>query len=228
MSEDVSNKRKKPKHGKVARGQLALLPEEMGYDTCELDDPRHELFCREYAVHKNGTKAYLKAFPGCKSSTARANSSDLLTKADIVTRIREIRRERMEKLEISHERILQELAKLAFLDPRAFYREDGSLLPISEMDPDAVAALEGVKVKTMEIDDEEGPKRFVHVAEIKHGNKRAALELLMRHREMITDSVTARVTHDGAIGVSDDLEKLNALRGRFAAAGGMNGAARTP
>lgn len=215
--------RKKPKHGKVARGQLSLLPEEMGYDVCMLDDPRHEVFCREYAIHKNGTQAYLKAFPGCKPSTAGSNSHELLKNTDIVRRIREIRRERMDKLEVTHEKILQELAKMAFLDPRSFYRDDGSLLPISEMDPDAVAALEGLKMKTVETETDDGVTRTVFVTEIKHGGKRAALELLMRHKEMITDKLTADVTHGGAVGVTDDVAKLDELRARFK--GGMYGAA---
>lgn len=217
--------KKKPRHGKVAPGQASLLPEEMGYDVCMLDDPRHEVFCREYAIHKNGTKAYLHAFPGCKPSTARANAAKLLTNTDIVQRIREIRRERMDKLEVSHEKILQELAKMAFLDPRAFYREDGSLRPVSEMDPDAVAALEGLKFKTVQSESEDGVTREVFVTEIKHGNKRAALELLMRHREMITDKLSADLNHGGVVGVTDDLKRLDELREKFK--GGMNGAART-
>lgn len=218
-------RKKKPKHGKVARGQLALLPEEMGYDTCEMDDPRHEVFCREYAIHKNGTRAYLAAFPGCQASTARSNSSELLTKTDIVRRIREIRRERMDKLEVTHEKILQELAKMAFLDPRAFYRDDGSILPISRIDPDAVAALEGLKVKTVEAETDDGVTRTTTVTEIKHASKRAALELLMRHREMITDKVAADVKHSGAVGVTDDVAKLDLLRERFR--GGMSGSAQS-
>lgn len=216
MSVIEEKKRKKPRHGKVSPGQVALLPDEMGYDVCMLDDSRHELFCREYALHKNGTRAYLTAFPGCKPTTARANSSDLLTKADIVTRIREIRRERMDRLEVTHEKILQELAKIAFLDPRSFYAADGSLLPIHDMDPDAVAALEGMKVRVL--DDGEG-RRIGYTAEIKHGGKKGALELLMRHREMITDRLTADLTHAGAIGVTDDVKKLEQLRAKFT--GGM-------
>jgi phage terminase small subunit len=225
MSEIIP--KKKPKHGKVGRGQQSLLPDEMGYDICMLDDPRHERFCREYAIHKNGTKAYLAAFPGVQPSTARANSSDLLTNTDIVTRIRMIRRERMDKLEVTHEKILQELAKMAFLDPAAFYRDDGSMLPISKIDPDALATIEGLKFKTVEQEtDDGGLTRTVVVTEIKHGNKRQALELLMRHREMITDKLSADLTHNGAVGVTDDAAKLEQLRAKFQ--GGMSGTARTP
>jgi phage terminase small subunit len=216
--------KKKPTHGKVSKGQQALLPEEMGYDVCMLDDPRHEVFCREYAIHRNGTKAYLRSFPGSKPTSAATLSSELLRKVDIVQRIRTVKAERMDKLEVTHEKILQELAKMAFLDPTAFYNEDGSLLPVSMIDPDAMAAVEGLKFKTVEIENDDGVTRSVHVTEIKHASKRAALELLMRHREMITDKLTADLNHGGAVGVTDDVAKLEQLRAKFT--GGMSGAAR--
>lgn len=221
----VNKPHKKPKHGKVSPGQAALLPEEMGYDVCMLDDPRHEVFCREYAIHKNGTKAYLQAFPGCKPSTARVNSSDLLTKTDIVLRVRAIRRERMERLEITHEKILDELAKIAFLDPRGFFREDGSVLPVMEMDPDVVAALDSLKVKTLEKSTDDGVTRVVQITEIKHASKKSALELLMRYKEMITDKLSADLTHAGAVGVTDDVAKLEQLRSKFSGGVASHGAA---
>lgn len=210
---------KKPAHGKVAPGQKALagMEEEMGYDVCFLDDPRHEVFCREYAVYSNGSRAYLKAFPSVKPSTAAPNAYKLLTNTHITKRIKQITAERLDKLEVTHEKILREVAKLAFLDPGDFYRVDGSLKLISEMDPDAVAALEGVKTRVVDSESDNGCSRTVTVTEIKHANKRGALELLMRYKEMIVD----RVDHSGLVGVTDDLVKLQELRAKFN--GGMNG-----
>ena len=211
---------KKPTHGKVVPGQKSLtgMEEEMGYDICFLDDPRHEVFCREYAVHSNGTKAYLKAFPSVKQSTAGANCHELLKKTEITKRIKKIAAERLDKLEVTHEKILREVAKLAFLDPRDFYNIDGTLKLVGEMDPDAVAALEGAKTRVVDTSSDDGVTRTVTVTEIKHANKRGALELLMRYKEMIVD----RVDHSGLIGVTDDLVKLQELRVKFS--GGMNAA----
>jgi hypothetical protein len=87
--------------------------------------------------------------------------------------------------------------------------------------------VEGLKFKTVEQEtDDRGLTRTVRVTEIKHGNKRQALELLMRHREMITDKLSADLTHNGAVGVTDDAAKLEQLRAKFQ--GGMSGTARTP
>jgi phage terminase small subunit len=192
------------------------MEEEMGYDVCFLDDPRHEVFCREYAIHQNGCKAYLKAFPHVKPSTAAPNAYKLLTNTHITNRIKQITAERMDKLNVTHEKILREVAKLAFLDPRDFYHTDGSLKLITDMDPDAAAALEGAKTRVVDLESSDGVTRTVTVSEIKHANKRGALELLMRYKEMIVD----RVDHGGVIGVTDDLVKLDALRDKFN--GGMN------
>lgn len=212
---------KKPKHGKdtkVAPGQKALtgLEDELGYDVCLLSDPRHEVFCREYAVYNIGSRAYEKAYPGCSPETARSNACKLLTNTNITNRIKQITAERMEKLEVTHEKILREVAKLAFLDPREFYRDDGSIKSIHDMDPDAVAALEGMKVRSVETEKDNGFHRQVFMTEIKHSNKRGALELLMRYKEMIVEK------HDhGIIGVTDDLVRLQELRQKFS--GGMSG-----
>ncbi len=226
MSDDAEHKKPGPSGQKVSPGQMALLPEEAGYDICMLADPRHEVFCREYAATRNGTRSYMVAFPGVRENSAATNAWELLRKTEIQQRVAQISADRMQRLEITHERLLQETAKLAFLDPRAFYRQDGSLIPIPELDPDVAAALEGAKIKTVEIegDAEKGePNRLVSVAEIKYGSKRAALELLMRNLEMIRDVVD--VQHSGVVATTDDLEKLDRLRERFGK-GGRHGAAQ--
>lgn len=210
---------KKPTHGKVAPGQKALtgMETEMGYDICFLDDPRHEVFCREYAIHSNGSKAYLKAFPHVKPSACGPNAYKLLNTTHIDNRIKQITAERLDKLEVTHEKILREVAKMAFLDPREFYNGDGSIKLVVDMDPDAASALEGVKTRVVDTENSDGVTRTVTVTEIKHNNKRGALELLMRYKEMIVD----RVDHSGVVGVTDDLAKLQELRAKFS--GGMNG-----
>lgn len=46
--------------------------------------PEHRLFVLEYVANcGNGTDAYLKAYPKCKSTTARANATKLLTNTHI-------------------------------------------------------------------------------------------------------------------------------------------------
>jgi phage terminase small subunit len=213
---------KKPRHAKgVAAGQQVLvgLEDAMGYDICLLADPRHEVFCREYAVYSNASKAYAKAFPGTSENSCRANACRLIANDNIKKRVAEIQAERLDRLEVTHEKIVRELAKMAFVDERDFYHADGTVKNIPDMDPDVVAAVESVKVRVMTTESEDGVTSTVQVTELKHGNKREALKLLMSQRGMLKESVLHEgeigVTHSGAVGITDDVAKLDELRKRF-------------
>lgn len=207
------------------------MEDAMGYDICLLSDPRHEVFCREFAVHRNASKAYMKAFPTASYNTARTNGCRLLADANIQKRIAEIEAERLDRLEVTHEKIIRELAKMAFVDERDFYNSDGTVKNVPDMDPDVVAAVESVKVKVVSREtDEEGVTRTVTVTELKHGNKREALKLLMSQRGMLQEKTIHEgeigVNHSGAVGVTDDAAKLDTLRSRFR--GMAHGAVSSP
>jgi phage terminase small subunit len=210
---------KKASHDKVAPGQNALtgLEDEVGYDVCLLADPRHEVFCREFAIFRNGTRAYMKAFPRASVKTAGANAHELLKKTEIKERVTAITADRLDALDVTHERIVQEVAKLAFLDPAEYYDESGCAKPIHEIDPFARAALESVKIKRLDVTPPDSmTKTFVTITEIKHANKKGALELLMRYKEMIKDNVN--VNHGGVVGVTDDATNMELLREKFRSA----------
>lgn len=219
---------RKPKHAKsVMIGQQVLvgLEDDMGYDICLLADPRHEVFCREVAVHSNATKAYMQAFPAASYNTARANGCRLFSDLIIQKRITEIQGERLDSLEVTHKKIIQELAKMAFVDERDFYRVDGTVKLIPDMDPDVVSSIDSVKVKvvTTTVDSKEegvaGTTRTIAVTEIKHGDKLGALKLLMSQRGMLKENVVHQgvleVNHAGVVGITSDIEKLDAMRARF-------------
>lgn len=57
----------------------------------ELDNKKHESFCREYLVDMNGTQSAIRA--GYSAKTANRIASQLLSKLDIKTRIKELRDE---------------------------------------------------------------------------------------------------------------------------------------
>jgi len=89
--------------------------------------PKQRLFALEYLKDENGTRAAIAA--GYAEKTARITASKLLTLANIQALISKKGTEigkRLEKLEVSVERVKLELAKLAFVDPRNFFRADGS------------------------------------------------------------------------------------------------------
>jgi phage terminase small subunit len=53
---------------------------------------------------------------------------------------------RAAKLEITSDRVLQEIAKIAFMDPRKFFNSDGSAKQITELDDDTAMELAGMEV----------------------------------------------------------------------------------
>ena len=79
--------------------------------------PNQKIFVDEYLIDLNATRAYKAAYKSCKKDdTARANSSRLLTKANIKAYIDERIKEREKRTEITQDKVLKELAKIGFAD----------------------------------------------------------------------------------------------------------------
>ena len=91
--------------------------------------------------------------------------------------------ERSTKLEVSAERVLLELARIAFVNPQSFFDDNGQLLEITKMSEDAARALSGfdVEVKTTAYADEEITTTTIKP---RMWNKLEALKLLMSHLGM--------------------------------------------
>ena len=76
--------------------------------------PKQELFVKEYLKDLNATQAAIRA--GYSEKTARVQASDLLTKPDIQAAIQKARQKVVAKLDITHEKICEELALIGFSD----------------------------------------------------------------------------------------------------------------
>jgi phage terminase small subunit len=97
--------------------------------------------------------------------------------------------ERAARTGITADRVLAEIAKLAFFDPRKFFDADGAPIPIHELDDDTAAALAGMNV--FEVFEGTGKNRvFVgYTKKYKLTDKRGSLELLGKHLKLFTDVV---------------------------------------
>lgn len=137
-------------------------------------------FVDEYIKDLNASQAAIRA--GYSAISARNISSGLMTKANIQSAISERMGKRSERTAITADRVLQELARLAFLDVRKAFTPEGSLKPIHELDDDTAAAVAGMDI--MEFGNADGPLGVVK--KIKLSDKKGALELLMRHLGMNT------------------------------------------
>ena len=109
-----------------------------------------------------------------------------LTKPDIASAIESAMKARSERTEITQDRVLAEYAKLAFLDPRRFYDENGGLIPVPLLPADVAAALSGMEVSVERGHGEDGPT-FADVKKIKFVDKKGALDSVARHLGMFID-----------------------------------------
>ena len=149
---------------------------------------KHQLFVAEYLVDNNGTKAYIRA--GYSPGGAAQGASKLLTNPKIIAAIAEKTEKRLTKLEITADRVLNELAKLAFLDPRKLFNPDGSLKAVTELDDDSAAAISGMDIeKLYEHFSKGGAKNIGTVTKVKLLDKGINLERLGRHLKLFTDKV---------------------------------------
>jgi phage terminase small subunit len=140
-------------------------------------DDRRARFILEYARDCNGTKAAIRA--GYSPKSARVTASRLLTNAAILAAINQRLERAAEKAEITIERVLKEIARLAFGDVRKLYDDAGNLKPIHELDDEAAALLAGIE--TEQIYEGRGKERE-HVGtlkKVKLRSKERALEMCM-------------------------------------------------
>jgi len=78
-------------------------------DKIKLTD-KQKRFCQEYVIDFNGTRAAEAA--GYSKKTARATAYETLTKQYIQDEIRKLTKKTTDKLEVSAERVVAELAKM--------------------------------------------------------------------------------------------------------------------
>lgn len=157
-------------------------------------------FCDEYLVDLNATRAYKVAYPNCKKDeTARANSSRLLTNANIQEYISKRQKEIEKRTEVTQDMVVQELAKIAFFNIKDIYSENGTLKQIKDIDNNTAKAIASVKTLqkagSMKINvnmrgqDEEIPVEHIEeqTIEFRINDKVKALELLGKHLGMFND-----------------------------------------
>lgn len=148
-------------------------------------------FCDEYLIDLNATKAYKVAYPNCKKDeTANAASSRMLRNVKVQEYISERMKQREQRTEVTQDMVIKELAKIAFLDIRKLYTENGQLKNIADMDSETAGAISSLE--TLEEYEGYGNNRekIGDTQKVKLLDKTKALELLGRHLGMFKEKVT--------------------------------------
>jgi len=148
---------------------------------------KQEAFCQEYLIDLNATQAATRA--GYSARVAGVIGYENLGKPQIASRIKEAMAERERRVHITQDRVLQELARLAFSDLRRAFKDDGSLKLPQEWDDDTAAAMAGVDTITSSMGGEEEAAVSLTTKKVKVFDKGAALTLAMRHLGMLNDKL---------------------------------------
>lgn len=152
--------------------------------------PKQQAFVDEYVIDLNATQAAIRA--GYSPRSAGAIAGSLLQKHEIQLALKQVQEERSAKTKITAERVLQELARIAFFDPRNMLNADGSPKPIQDLDDDTAAVLAGMDIA--EEYEGSGEDRVFkgYTKKVKLADKVAALNLSMRHLGMLTDKLEVK------------------------------------
>jgi phage terminase small subunit len=152
--------------------------------------PMQAAFVREYLVDLNATKAAIRA--GYSAHTAQEQSSRLLSKVIIINAVQKAQQKRTARVEVTADRVLMELSRLAFGDARAIFTANNELKSPADWPDELAAAISGVEVVTVS----KGEGAVEYVSKVKFWDKGRALELLARHLGMLNDKLSLG-TQDG-------------------------------
>lgn len=143
---------------------------------------KQQRFVEEYLIDLNATQAAIRA--GYKKTEyTDTNANKLLENTRIREAIDKAMAERSKRTGINQNRVIQELARIAFVNPQnVINSEDGSVR--EDATEDDLACIQAVKVKTMS-----GDKGCSEEREVRLNDKMKALELLGKHLGMFTDKV---------------------------------------
>lgn len=154
-------------------------------------------FVDEYLIDLNATQAAIRA--GYSVNTANEQGSQNLAKLSIQQAIAERMAERSKRTGVNQDRVVLELAKIAFVKMTDIVDSHGRIKDTATEDD--LACIESIKYKSSESDTGSSVER-----EVKISSKIKALELLGKHLGMWNDKVDLNITSPIVISGEDALE----------------------
>lgn len=129
-----------------------------------------KLFCQRYIIDHNGTKAAIEV--GYSAKSAKQQASRLLAKPEVKLYLQELLAPKKMDLSVTAERVLNELARIAFHDVGSFYDDKGKLKDLKDLTEDQRASV-------MEFD--------ATAKKLKLYDKMPALDKLGKHLKLFTE-----------------------------------------
>ena len=114
-------------------------------------NPRQRLFVKEYLVDLNARQAAVRA--GYNKNGAHTHGSRLLNNAIIAKEIEEGLQKRLKRIDVTADRVIEELARIGFSDVRdvlTWSSNQANLIDSSAMEDEAASAIESISIKDTE------------------------------------------------------------------------------
>jgi phage terminase small subunit len=147
--------------------------------------PMQLLFCHEYLVDLNATKAARRA--GYSTKTARIIAVKLMQKPLIKAIIQNGMNKRAKKIGVDADKVLRELSRIGFSDLRDMFEENGQIKEVSKWPHHIARCIASIEVE--ETFEGHGENRVWtgYTKKVKFWDKVRALELLGKHKVLFSD-----------------------------------------
>jgi len=152
-------------------------------------------FVEEYLIDLNQTQAAIRA--GYSPRSASRIGDQLMDHSGVRDAVARAKAERSKRTGVNADRVVRELARVAFSQPGKVIRFDDATV-LKDATEDELAAISAVRVKVIPTEDGEGIER-----EIRMADKVKALELLGKHLGMFTDKL--QITGELPVRIVDDV-----------------------
>jgi phage terminase small subunit len=133
---------------------------------------RQQRFVAEYLIDLNATQAAIRA--GYSKRNADQIGPRLVGKSRVTAAIKEAQVAQLARINLTADRALLELERVAFSDIRRFFTDSGELRPLDDLTAD-----EGAVVASVDVAKSEDTPDTIH--KLKLWDKLKALEMLAKH-----------------------------------------------
>ena len=159
---------------------------------------KQKRFVEEYLIDFNATQSAIRA--GYSVDTAKDIGCENLAKPNIKKAINKALAERSRRTGITQDRVIQELARVAFVNFNDIVDENGEIK--TDASADDLACVESYKVENGDSINGRSRRR-----EVKLASKLKALELLGKHLGMFSDKFDVNMNLPVIISGEDELEE---------------------
>lgn len=147
--------------------------------------PKQQRFIAEYLVDLNATQAAIRA--GYSPKTANEQAARLLANASVAAEVAKRTQAQLVKAELTADRVLEEMRRLAFSDVRNLFDAQGNLKPLQQLSAEDAACIAGLEVVIKNAKAGDGVTDTVH--KIKIWDKTRTLEMLGKHFALLVERV---------------------------------------